>query len=113
VVAVPTVRDPDGLALSSRNGYLTPADREVALALSRSLRAGQAAQAAGPEAVRKAVREVLDGEPGVGLDYLALVDQADLSEVSAGHTGEALLAVAARVGTTRLIDNVTVTLGAD
>jgi len=109
VVSVPTVRDPDGLALSSRNGYLTPADREVALALSRSLRAGVAEAGSGPEAVRRAARAVLDGEPGLGVDYLALVDPATLAEVPDDFRGEALLAVAARVGTTRLIDNMAVT----
>jgi len=109
VVSVPTVRDPDGLALSSRNGYLTPADREVALALSRSLRAGVAEAGSGPEAVRRAARAVLDGEPGLGVDYLALVDPATLAEVPDDFRGEALLAVAARVGTTPLIDNMAVT----
>jgi pantoate--beta-alanine ligase len=111
VVAVPTVRESDGLALSSRNGYLTAADREVALALSRALAAGAAVAAGGPEAVRRAALDVLDAQPGVGVDYLALVDPRDLSEVPADFAGEALLAVAARVGTTRLIDNMPLTLG--
>jgi pantoate--beta-alanine ligase len=110
VVAVPTVREPDGLALSSRNGYLAPADRPVAVTLSRALAAGVAAAADGALAVRRAAREVLDGEPELGLDYLALVDPRDLSEVPAGFAGEALLAVAAKVGTTRLIDNMPVVL---
>jgi pantoate--beta-alanine ligase len=110
VVAVPTVREPDGLALSSRNGYLAPADRPVAVTLSRALAAGVAAAADGALAVRRAAREVLDGEPELGLDYLALVDPRDLSEVPAGFAGEALLAVAAKVGTTRLIDNMSVVL---
>jgi pantoate--beta-alanine ligase len=112
VVAVPTVRDPDGLALSSRNTYLTPRDRVSALALSRALFAGVAAEAGGAGAVRRAARAVLDAEPGISLDYLALVDPATLGEVVDGATGPALLAVAARVGTTRLIDNVPLTLGA-
>jgi len=109
VVSVPTVRDPDGLALSSRNGYLGPADREVALSLSRSLRAGVAAAGGGPTAVRRAARAVLDVQPGLGVDYLALVDPATLAEIPADFRGEALLAVAARVGPTRLIDNMAVT----
>jgi pantoate--beta-alanine ligase len=111
VVAVPTVRDEDGLALSSRNGYLTEADRDVALALSRALAAGVTEVADGPDAVRRAARAVLEAQPGLGVDYLALVDPGSLCEVPADYTGEALLAVAARVGTTRLIDNVPVTFG--
>ena len=111
VVAVPTVRDEDGLALSSRNGYLTEADRDVALALSRALAAGVTEAADGPDAVRRAARAGLEAQPGLGVDYLALVDPGSLCEVPADYTGEALLAVAARVGTTRLIDNVPVTLG--
>jgi pantoate--beta-alanine ligase len=112
VVAVPTVRDPDGLALSSRNTYLTDADRDVALTLSRALHAGAAAAGDGPDGVRAAATAVLAEQPGIGVDYLALVDPADLREVTDDFAGEALLAVAAKVGTTRLIDNVLVTLGA-
>ena len=105
VVAVPTVRDPDGLALSSRNTYLTSTDRVVALTLSRALHAGQAVAGHGPAAVLSAAHEVLGGERAVGLDYLALVDPVHLRPVPEDYVGEALLAVAARVGTTRLIDN--------
>lgn len=111
VVAVPTVREPDGLALSSRNGYLSPEDRQVALALSRALRAGEAAAAEGAAAVRGAALRVLEEQPGLGLDYLALVDPSDLADVADEFTGPALLAVAAKVGTTRLIDNLVVTVG--
>ena len=111
VVAVPTVRDADGLALSSRNMYLDDDDRRVALTLSRALTAGAAAEAQGADAVRLAARAVLDAEPGVRLDYLALVETGALTDVPDGTTGPALLAVAARVGSTRLIDNVAVTLG--
>jgi pantoate--beta-alanine ligase len=107
VVGVPTVREPDGLALSSRNRYLAPAERATALALSRALRAGATAAAAGPTQVRRAAQAVLDAEPGLRLDYLALVDPATLAEVEDNHAGPALLAVAGRVGATRLIDNVT------
>jgi pantoate--beta-alanine ligase len=92
VVGVPTVREPDGLALSSRNRYLSPADRTAALALSRALRTGDVA----------AGRAVLDAEPGVDVDYLERVD-ADTFEPDPDG---GLLVVAARVGTTRLIDNV-------
>lgn len=105
IVTVPTVRDPDGLALSSRNGYLTPADRDAALSLSRALCAGAAQAARGPAAVRSAAEAVLAAEPGVRVDYLVLVDAERLTDVADDHVGPALLAVAARVGTTRLIDN--------
>ncbi|MFF2503950.1 pantoate--beta-alanine ligase [Streptomyces sp. NPDC058067] len=158
IVGVPTVRESDGLALSSRNRYLSPEERRTALALSQALFAGRdrhAAQEAlrarahespstraradalgalgearaaadahalakaspvGPEAVRAAARQVIDeaarATPPLRLDYLALVDPADFTEVEHGHIGEAVLAVAARVGTTRLIDNIPLTFGA-
>ncbi|MEU4830280.1 pantoate--beta-alanine ligase [Streptosporangium sp. NPDC023615] len=109
VVGAPTIREPDGLALSSRNRYLSPEDRPVALALSRALDEGVREHRA--PLVRRAARAVLDAEPSLVLDYLVLVDPATFAEVGDDHTGEAILAVAARVGTTRLIDNVTLTLG--
>ncbi|MHB9859975.1 pantoate--beta-alanine ligase [Streptomyces sp. YIM S03343] len=157
IVAVPTVREADGLALSSRNRYLSVAERRTALALSQSLFAGgdrHAAQEAlraraletpstraraealsalgesraaadanavakaapgGPAGVRAAARLVLDEaahlDPPLVLDYLALVDPADFTEITDDFTGEAVLAVAARVGTTRLIDNLPLTFG--
>lgn len=111
VVAVPTVREPDGLAMSSRNMYLTESDREVALILSRSLRAGAEAAAFGPSAIRRAAREVIVEEPLALVDYLVLVHPATLADVPEWYRGEALLAVAARVGTTRLIDNTPVLVG--
>jgi pantoate--beta-alanine ligase len=111
VVAVPTVREDDGLALSSRNTYLSSEDHRVALALSRALNAGSDAASEGAEAVRKAAQAVLDGEPGVNVDYLALADAETLAAVPADHRGPALLLVAARVGSTRLIDNLPLLLG--
>ncbi|HET7477262.1 MAG TPA: pantoate--beta-alanine ligase [Dermatophilaceae bacterium] len=111
VVSVPTVRDQDGLALSSRNSYLTASDRMTALSLSAALRVGAAAAAEGPSAVRRAAREVLVREPLVLVDYLVLVHPATLADVPEWYHGEALLAVAGRVGTTRLIDNVPLLLG--
>ncbi|WP_426563665.1 pantoate--beta-alanine ligase [Angustibacter sp. McL0619] len=111
VVAVPTVREGDDLAMSSRNIYLTDSDREVALSLSRSLRAGALAAIEGPSAVRRAARAVLVAEPLALVDYLVLVHPQSLLDVPEWYRGEALLAVAARVGTTRLIDNLPVRLG--
>ncbi len=110
VVGVPTVRDPNGLAVSSRNRYLDADQRVAAAALSRALAAGAGAAADGPDAVRRAAGAVLGRATGVGVDYLALVDPDGLEDVPADHAGPALLAVAARVGPTRLIDNVTVSL---
>jgi pantoate--beta-alanine ligase len=94
IVACPTVRDADGLALSSRNVFLAPEERHAALALPRALQDGLAAHRSGNDAVR-AAREVLDAEPLLRVDYLA---EAELD----GPT----LAAAVVVGSTRLIDNV-------
>lgn len=113
VVAVPTVREPDGLAMSSRNMYLTALDREVALTLSRALAAGEASAPEGASAVRRAAREVLVREPLCLVDYLVLVHPDTLEDVPEWYRGEALLAVAGRVGTTRLIDNLPVLVGAE
>ncbi|WP_406075104.1 pantoate--beta-alanine ligase [Streptomyces virginiae] len=162
VVGVPTVREEDGLALSSRNRYLSAAERGTALALSRALFAGRdrlaaqaalraraeaspasderatalarlgeirasadahavsaAVSAAGsglPDAVRAAALHVLDEagrhEPPLVLDYLALVDPSDFTETGQDFTGQAVLAVAAKVGATRLIDNIPLEFGA-
>ncbi len=111
VVSVPTVREDDGLAMSSRNMYLAPSDRETALCLSRALRAGGDAAAFGPSAIRRAAREVLVEEPLALVDYLVLVHPQTLADVPEWYRGEALLAVAARVGTTRLIDNTPLLVG--
>lgn len=111
IVAVSTVREPDGLAMSSRNTYLNALDREVALTLPRALQAGLAAAIEGPSAVRRAAREVLVREPLCIVDYLVLVHPETLENVPEWYRGEALLAVAARVGTTRLIDNMPVLVG--
>ena len=105
IVGVPTVREPDGLALSSRNRYLSPAERRAALALSRALREGAGYTDA--ESVLRFATKLLDEEPGVRVDYLALTGP-DLGPAPA--EGPARLLVAARVGATRLIDNVGLTL---
>ncbi|GAB2470915.1 4-phosphopantoate--beta-alanine ligase [Jatrophihabitans fulvus] len=107
IVGVPTVREPDGLALSSRNVYLSADERRHALALSRALLAGQAASPAGAIAVITTATAELALEPGVDVDYLEL-RAADLGEIP--EHGSARLLVAARVGTTRLIDNVGIEL---
>jgi pantoate--beta-alanine ligase len=108
VLGVPTVRADDGLALSSRNAYLTDEQRTRALVLPRALRAGRDAAPAGADAVLAAVREALDAEPSVTVDYAVLTDP-DLGTAPA--SGEARLLVAARVGNTRLLDNTALTLG--
>ncbi|GAA2034744.1 pantoate--beta-alanine ligase [Catenulispora yoronensis] len=115
IVGVPTVRDADGLAKSSRNRYLGPEERTVALSLSRALFAGRDAAGQGAEAVRTAAGAVLDAAAaadGLTVDYLALVDPEDFSEAAPAFTGDAVLAVAARVGGTRLIDNLPLTVPA-
>ncbi|BFV58598.1 pantoate--beta-alanine ligase [Kitasatospora sp. CMC57] len=106
VIGVPTIREADGLALSSRNRFLSETEREQALALSRALFAGRDVAAQGPKAVRTAASASLDGAEGVTLDYLALIDPEDFTEAADDFQGEAVLAVAAKVGSTRLIDNV-------
>ena len=106
IAVCPTVRDPDGLALSSRNAYLSAEERERALALSRALRAAEARVAEGTvdaAAVVAAARAELD-RAGIEPDYLQLRSATDLSRVERVN-GSALLAVAARVGRARLIDN--------
>ena len=114
IASVPTVRDPDGLATSSRNAYLSAAERATALALSRALQAGRAAAEAGPDAVLGAAQRLLDeaakAEPPLAQDYLALVEPDAFTPVKPGFAGEALLLVAARIGKTRLIDNTPLTL---
>jgi pantoate--beta-alanine ligase len=106
VCSVTTVRDPDGLALSSRNVFLSPDERRSALALPVALEAGRAA-AGDAEAVLHAARAVLAAEAGVQLDYLEL-RAPDLGP--APPAGPARLLVAATVGATRLIDNLGIEL---
>ncbi|MBX6341415.1 MAG: pantoate--beta-alanine ligase, partial [Thermomicrobiaceae bacterium] len=108
VVAVPTVREPDGLALSSRNVYLSPEERRAAVALSQGLFAARDRFQAGErdaEALRETVRARVAREPLVRLEYVSVADPETLEELST--VGDrALVSLAARVGATRLIDNV-------
>ena len=108
IVGVPIVREADGVALSSRNAYLTEEERRHARALSRALFAGRDAAEAGAAAVMDAARGVLDDVPEADVDYLILTDP-ELG--TPPDEGDARLLVAARVGATRLIDNVALALG--
>ncbi|ORW66479.1 pantoate--beta-alanine ligase [Mycolicibacter senuensis] len=108
VVGVPTVREPDGLALSSRNRYLDPLQREAAAALSAALAAGERAASAGATAVLDAAGAVLAAVPAVEVDYLQ-VRGVGLGPAPA--EGPARLLIAGRLGATRLIDNAAITLG--
>ncbi|SEP08917.1 pantoate--beta-alanine ligase [Trujillonella endophytica] len=108
VIGVPTVREDDGLALSSRNRYLSAEQRATSATLNRALRAGADAGPRGAQAVLAAAREVLATAPELVPDYLELTDP-DLRP--APSAGPARLLLAARADSTRLLDNVPVTLG--
>ncbi|MCD2110540.1 pantoate--beta-alanine ligase [Rhodococcus rhodochrous] len=108
ILGVPTVREQDGLALSSRNRYLDPEQREIATTLSAALVAGAHAAAGGSEAILSTARDVLAQSPQIEVDYLE-VRGADLGP--APERGDGRLLVAARLGSTRLIDNVGVAVG--
>lgn len=105
IAVVDTVRESDGLALSSRNRYLDEDQRLAAVTLSRALSAGSEAARDGVEAALQAARAHVEADPAVKLDYLAIVDPETFREASPDHHGPALMLIAARVGTTRLIDN--------
>ncbi|HEX9506354.1 MAG TPA: pantoate--beta-alanine ligase, partial [Acidimicrobiia bacterium] len=110
VVACPLVRETDGLAMSSRNAYLSHDDRRAAVVLPRSLRVAADAVLAGTRdaaTVRRLVLDTLAAEPGVRLDYAAIVDAATLEPVDR-IDAETLVALAAVVGKARLIDNLTI-----
>ena len=110
VVGVDTVREPDGLAASSRNRYLDPGQRVAALALSRALAAGAAGAGGGADEVLARARAALSAEPALEVDYLVVVDEASWRDANE-RTREARVLAAGRVGSTRLIDNVRVVLG--
>ena len=116
VEAVPTVRAADGLALSSRNKYLSRAERAAAPALYRSLSAGAQVAGGGPRAVLEAAGRVLADEGALfAVDYLALADARSYAAVRDDEDfhGAAVLAIAARIGSTRLIDNVVMEFGTE
>ena len=108
VVGVPTVREVDGLAMSSRNRYLDPVQRELAGRLSAALVAGAHAASACAQAALDAARSVLDAAPAIEVDYLELRD-AELGPLQANRPGRLL--VAARLGSTRLLDNIAIEVG--
>ncbi len=107
IVVCPIIREPDGLALSSRNVYLSPAERSQALALSRAIRKAKELVVAGErqaDALIGTAREIFALEPAIRVDYIELVDWSTLEPVGIAEPGT-LFAVAAWVGSTRLIDN--------
>jgi pantoate--beta-alanine ligase len=107
VVGMPIIREADGLAMSSRNAYLTPALRQSALCLSRAIRLVRERYAAGElaaESLLIAARELILAEPAASIDYLELRDSATLEPV-ATVSDTTLMALAVRIGSTRLIDN--------
>jgi pantoate--beta-alanine ligase len=108
---VDTVRENDGLALSSRNRFLDEKERRASLVLSHMLEAAESAADRGIDTVIAAAQSVAMGEPLVQVDYLAVVDPGTFLPVDDDYRGRAVVLVAARVGSTRLIDNETIYLG--
>ncbi|HEY6799355.1 MAG TPA: pantoate--beta-alanine ligase, partial [Agromyces sp.] len=111
IETVPTVREPDGLARSSRNRYLDAEQRRSALLLVESLRAADAAASQGPSELLAEGVAAFGDHDGVSLDYFVVVDPDTFLPVAEEFRGRALVLVAARVGTTRLIDNAFVEVG--
>ncbi len=114
VIACPTVREPDGLAISSRNVHLSPAERAAAPALHRALLAARTGWEAGEQSagtLRAAMRETLAQEPLADVEYVSVADGTSLEELETVD-GPALLSLAVRIGTTRLIDNEALGAGA-
>jgi pantoate--beta-alanine ligase len=108
VIGLPTVREADGLAMSSRNAYLTPSQRTEAQALYRSLVRGKELFAQGERnaaTILQAVRDIIEQETAAKIDYVKICDAHTVQDI-ATLTGAAVIAVAAKIGTTRLIDNI-------
>ncbi|WP_235829169.1 pantoate--beta-alanine ligase [Gulosibacter macacae] len=111
IVGAPIVREPDGLARSSRNRYLEGETRERATVLNRALEAVEANAHEGAQAALAAGRKVYEADEATIVDYLVLVDAATFAPVDDAFTGDAIALTAARLGTTRLIDNRPVRVG--
>jgi len=108
IIAVPTVREPDGLAMSSRNTYLSPDERSAATVLYRALMRAQELHLDGEhdaEVLRAAMSDVLESEPLAAADYVSVADPETLAELVLVDS-QALVSLAVRIGGTRLIDNV-------
>ena len=109
VIGAPIIREEDGLAMSSRNRYLSVDERGLAQNISRALRVAEATE--GDAAARlTAAKQVMATAPAVRLDYVALVNPATFEPIEAGFVGRALLIIAAQVGSTRLIDNLSISI---
>ncbi len=111
VVVCPTVREADGLAMSSRNAYLNPVERQSATVLYRALQAAQAEYAAGEkdaETLRQVIRQIIENEPLAKMQYVSCANPLTLQELDGQVCGEALLSMAVFIGKTRLIDNVVI-----
>ncbi len=109
IVVCPIIREPDGLAMSSRNAYLSPEDRQRALVLQRALREVQSTYAQGERSIatlRRIAQDAFAQEKTVIVDYIEIVDPGTLEPRGANAIGGELVAVAAKVGATRLIDNI-------
>jgi len=107
IIGVPIVREPDGLAMSSRNKYLDPEERRSALCLKKSIDMALAMIEAGeraPEKIKSSIRGLIAGHPFTDIDYISICDPVTLDEIKTIE-GKALLALAVKVGKTRLIDN--------
>ena len=108
VIVLPTVRDPDGLAMSSRNAYLSDGDREAALSLYRSLRLAESLYSEGVrdgDAMRREMLALLESEPSATVEYVSVADAGTLEELESVDRS-ALVSMAVRIGRVRLIDNV-------
>jgi pantoate--beta-alanine ligase len=113
IIGVPTVREPDGLALSSRNAYLDASDRRRAIVLSRALRSAHEAYCGGERVARvleQRMREQLGREPQIQVEYIAITEPDQLQPVDTVDA-RSVIALAARVGGTRLIDNISLAQG--
>jgi pantoate--beta-alanine ligase len=109
VVGAPIIREEDGLAMSSRNRYLSETERELAQKISRALRAADATEGEAADRLN-AVEQAMATAPAVRLDYVALINPATFEPIEAGFVGRALLIIAAQVGGTRLIDNLSISI---